>query len=153
MARIEDIPEPTRTSVLNLACASPDTHPLVGGPPLAQRRVAIITSAALHSRHEPPFVAGSTGFRPLASSLPAGDIVMSHVSINFDRYGFQRDLNVVFPIDRLREFAAAGWIGAVADTHYSVLGSTDPAGMTESADQLAALLQGEGVDAVLLSPV
>lgn len=26
---------------------------------------------------------------------------MSHLSINFDRTGFQQDINVVFPIDRL----------------------------------------------------
>ncbi len=153
MAHIENIPEPTRSNILNLECPSPQSHPFVNGPPLAQRRVAIITSAALHSRNEPPFPAGSTGFRELASSMSAGDIVMSHVSINFDRYGFQRDLNVVFPIDRLREFAAQGVIGSVADTHYSVLGSTDPAGMSETADHLTALLQGDGVDAVLLSPV
>jgi hypothetical protein len=40
------------------------------------------------------------------------DILMNHASVNFDRAGFQRDLNVVFnvvfPIDRLREFAPDG---------------------------------------------
>ena len=31
------------------------------------------------------------------------DLVMSHLSVNFDRSGFQEDWNVVFPIDRLKE--------------------------------------------------
>ena len=56
--------------------------------------------------------------------MPAGDILTSHVSINFDRAGFQRDLNVIYPIDRLRELAAEGVIGGVAETHFTVMGST-----------------------------
>jgi D-proline reductase (dithiol) PrdB len=34
--------------------------------------------------------------------------MFSHISINLDRSGFQEDWNVVFPLDRLREFAADG---------------------------------------------
>ena len=85
--------------------------------------------------------------------MPTGDILISHVSINFDRTGFQRDVNVVYPIDRLRELAAEGVIGGVAETHFTVMGSTDPAGMTEAADQIAGRLRQERIDAVLLSPV
>ena len=48
---------------------------------------------------------------------------MSHISVNFDRSGFQQDLNVVFPVERLREMAADGEIGSVAD---SFMGATDP---------------------------
>jgi D-proline reductase (dithiol) PrdB len=72
---------------------------------------------------------------------------------NFDRAGFQRDLNVVYPIDRLRELAAAGVIGGVAETHFTVMGSTDPAGMTTTADQIAGQLRQERIDSILLSPV
>jgi D-proline reductase (dithiol) PrdB len=81
------------------------------------------------------------------------DILTSHVSINFDRAGFQRDLNVVYPIDRLRDLAAEGTIGSVADTHYTVMGSTDPAAMMQSADGLAAALLADRVNAVVLAPV
>jgi D-proline reductase (dithiol) PrdB len=85
--------------------------------------------------------------------MPASDLLISHVSINFDRTGFQRDVNVVYPLDRLREMAADGVIGGVADTHYTVMGSTDPVGMTEAADRIAAQMRLEGADTVLLSPV
>jgi len=74
-------------------------------------------------------------------------------SLNSDRAGFQRDLNVVYPIDRLRELAAEGVIGGVAETHFSVMGSTDPAGMTVAADQIAGQLRQERIDSILLSPV
>jgi D-proline reductase (dithiol) PrdB len=51
----------------------------------------------------------------LAGPLPAADTLMSHVSINFDRAGFQRDLNVVYPMDRMRELAPEGVIAFCRD--------------------------------------
>src|SRR5438309_2003415 len=120
MARLEDIPQPTRDAVSSVPCPSFATHPFVGGPPLKQRRVAIVSSAALIRRGDKPFPFGSAECRFLPASVPTGDLLMSHVSINFDRAGFQRDLNVVYPIDRMRELAAEGLIGGVAETHFTV---------------------------------
>jgi D-proline reductase (dithiol) PrdB len=153
MARLEDIPQPTRDAVLAVPCPSYGTHPFVVGPKLAQRRVAIVSSAALIRRGDKPFPFGSGECRFLPASLPTDEILISRVSINFDRTGFQRDLNVVYPLDQLRELAADGVIGGVAETHFTVMGSTDPAGMTEAADQIAGQLRQERIDAVLLSPV
>ena len=153
MARLEDIPEPTRTAVANLPCPSFETTPFVSGPPLSQRRVAIVSSAALIHRGDKPFPFGSGEYRAVPASWDNAEILVSHVSINFDRAGFQRDLNVVYPIDRLRELAAGGVIGSVADTHYTVMGSTDPAAMVESADGIAAALHADHCNAVVLAPV
>jgi D-proline reductase (dithiol) PrdB len=153
MARLEDIPQPTRDAVIAAPCPSFDSHPFVVGPPLAQRRLAIVSSAALIRRGDQPFHFGSAECRFVPASRPAADILMSHVSINFDRAGFQRDLNVVYPVDRLRELVAEGVIGGMAETNFTVMGSTDPAGMTESADQIAGQLRQERIDSVLLSPV
>ena len=153
MARLEDIPEPTRTGVEAIPCPAFDTTPFVAGPPLSQRRVAIVSSAALIHRGDKPFPFGSGEYRAVPSGWDGKDILISHVSINFDRAGFQRDLNVVFPIDRLRDLAADGTIGSVADTHYTVMGSTDPAAMVASADAIAAALHADNVNAVVLAPV
>jgi D-proline reductase (dithiol) PrdB len=153
MARIEDIPQPTRDSVLAVPCPAFETTPFVSGPPLAQRRVAIVSSAALIRRGDMPFPFGSAECRFLPASTPLDEILVSHVSINFDRAGFQRDVNVVFPIERLRELAVDGVIGGVADTHYTVMGSTDPVGMVAAADQIAGQLRQERIDSILLSPV
>jgi D-proline reductase (dithiol) PrdB len=78
---------------------------------------------------------------------------MTHISTNFDRTGFQRDWNVVFPLDRLRELAAEGIIGSLADYHYSFMGAADPLRMATHAQNLAQLLQGDRVNAALLIPV
>jgi len=153
MARLEDIPEPTRTAVASIPCPSFDTTPFVSGPPLSQRRVAIVSSAALIHRGDKPFPFGSGEYRAVPGDWNNDEILISHVSINFDRAGFQRDVNVVYPIDRLRELAAEGMIGSVATTHYTVMGSTDPAAMAESADGIAAALLAEGCNAVILAPV
>lgn len=153
MARLEDIPEPTRTVVRDIACPSFETAPFVTGPALSRRKVAIVSSAALIRRGDKPFDFGSGEYRAVPSGWPNDEILMSHVSINFDRAGFQRDINVVYPIDRLRELAAEGVIGGVTETHYTVMGSTDPAAMTDSADAIAAALLAEGCNAVVLAPV
>ena len=153
MARLEDIPEPTRSVVRDIACPSFDTTPFVSGPPLSARKVAIVSSAALIRRGDKPFAIGSSEFRAVPSSWPSNEILLSHVSINFDRAGFQRDANVVYPIDRLRELAVEGVIGGVTETHYTVMGSTDPAAMVAAADGMAAALLAEGCNAVVLAPV
>ena len=44
-------------------------------------------------------------------------------------------------------------IGGIAETHFTVMGSTDPAGMTVTADQIAGQLRQERIDSILLSPV
>lgn len=153
MARIEDIPEPTRSHVVALDCPRFEAEPWARPPPLAAARIAILTSAALHPRDTPSFPAGSAEARMLPDALDPASLVMSHVSINFDRSGFQRDVNVVFPVERLRALAAAGTIGAVAPTHVSVMGSTDPRAMNATVDQIAGQARQDRTDAVLLVPV
>ena len=153
MARLDDIPEPTRTTVANLPCPTFETTPFVSGPKLSERRVAIVSSAALILRGDAPFPVGSGEYRAVPASWNSADILMSHVSINFDRAGFQRDINMVLPVDRLRELVADGSIGSVAATHFTVMGSTDPAAMAEAADGMAASMKADNVNAVILTPV
>ncbi len=153
MARLEDISQPTRDAVANAPCPSFDATPFVAGPPLVERRVAIVSSAALIHRGDAPFPFGSPEVRFLTADTPLHELLVSHVSINFDRSGYQRDINTIYPLERLRELAAEGIIGGVAATHYTVMGSTDPETMEASADQISGQLRQERIDAVLLSPV
>ena len=153
MARLEDLPEPTRTVVSSAPCPSFDTQPFVTGPILAERRVAIISSAALTQRGTAPFALGSSEMRRIPASWDAGDILTSHPSIAHDRSGFQRDINVVHPVDRLRELAADGVIAGAAATHYTIMGSSDASTMGDAADQIAGQLRQERIDSILLSPV
>jgi D-proline reductase (dithiol) PrdB len=78
---------------------------------------------------------------------------MSHISTNFDRTGFQKDMNMVFPLDRLEELVDQGIIDSLPDYHYSFMGATEPQQLKMAARSLTAVMHKEGVDAVLLVPV
>jgi len=153
MTRLIDLPPAQAKRLAELDCPDFATRPWVTGVPLAERRVAIVSSAGLVVRGEMPFRGRDPDYRVIPSNTTAPDLLVSHISINFDRTGLQEDWNVVFPIDRLNELAAEGTIGSVAETHYSFMGATDPVQMETHARELAGRLKSDRVDAVILSPV
>jgi D-proline reductase (dithiol) PrdB len=69
--------------------------------------------------------------------------------------GFAVDVNVVFPVDRLEELAAAGRIGRVAPRHLAFAGNQFELTQIrlDSGPAAAKLLRDDGVDVVLLTPV
>lgn len=124
-------------------------------PRLSEARVAVVTTAGLRtdgvemwSNHDQGFVA-----------IPHGEkhLTLSHRSQNFDRGGFNADINVVLPMDRLDELAAAGTIGSVASLHLSFMGAQADATLAtvrlDSGPAAAQVLRDDGVDVVLLTPV
>ncbi len=153
MARMEELVESEQEHMRALALPRFETTPWVEGPPLGARRVAIVTTAGLSLRGESQFGFGAADYRVIPADADTNDLLMNHVSVNFDRTGFQDDVNIVFPIDRLREMAAAGDIGSVADYHYSFMGATDPKLIEGSARALAGMLKEDQVNAVILTPV
>lgn len=154
MVRLTDMPEDDRNHLLAKPCPKFDGDPWVEGPPLTQRRIAIVTTAGLQLREDAPFNFRSAEYRIIPGTVDGGDLVMSHTSVNFDRSGFQSDANVVFPIDRLRELETEGVIGSLAKYHYAFNGAyMEPAAYEEKARQVAGLLKSDAVDTVLLVPV
>ena len=156
MVRLADLDAADRDNMLKRLPALPKFphHPWAKGPALAQRRVAIVTTAGIHMRGDQPFGGGAMDYRVIPGDVAAADLVMSHSSVNFDRSGFQQDWNVAFPLDRLTELEHEGAIGTVAEFHYSFMGAVWPVTRYEpKARELAALLKKDQVDAVLLSPI
>lgn len=154
MVRLSDIPEQEAAHLRAKVCEPFDTKPWVEGPPLHERRVAILTSAGLHRVEDPAFSVVDLSYRVIPGSLRANELTMTHSSIHFDRTGFREDVNVVFPIDRLRELEGEGAIGSVADYHYSLMGAGwPPAAIEPTVRELAGMLRADAVDAVCLVPV
>lgn len=153
--RLSELPEveARHLSPTRIVCPTYDDTPLLPGKPLAERRVAIISTAGLHRRGDRAFDRDDGSYRVIPAETPASDLVMSHVSVNFDRTGFQQDHNVVFPIDRLRELAADGTVGSMASVHYSFMGAFPVDAARPHAEHLAGLLKADKVDAALLVPV
>ncbi len=153
MVRLSDLPPEYAESLLKLALPEFESTPWTPAPDLKSARVAIISTAGLHRADDPKFAGGSADYRLLPSDLDYADLTMSHVSLNFDRSGFQQDVNVVFPLENLKHLVANGEVGSLATWHYSFMGATDPTRMAESAPQVARLLKEDGVDTVILVPV
>ena len=121
-------------------------------PAASERRVAIVSTAGLIRRGDRPFGVGAMDYRIIDRDDPA-DLLMTHISTNFDRTGFLQDTEVVFPLQRLSEAATNGEIAAVARYHYSFMGASSPEQMKPAAEQLARTMLGEGTNVALLVPV
>lgn len=155
MVRLAELPEYEREHLLE-KCGEPLGPPAWVLPTrdLGQMRIALITTAGLHFRDDAAFGLMDDGFRPISGNEDPNDLVMSHSSVNFDRSGFQDDINTVFPLGRFRELEARGSIGSLAAVHYSFMGAGhEPEAYEGSARGLAQMLKQDKVDAVFLTPV
>ena len=153
MVSLADVPEPERTVIADLECPAYDDTPPVVPVKATDRHVAIVSSAGFILRGQRPMLANEAGYREIPTSAADGDILCSHVSTNFDRSGFQQDVNVMLPRDRLRELEARGEIGKAADTHYAFMGATTPTQMEDKAREAGRSMLALGVNTVVLAPV
>lgn len=155
MVRLADIPEYERNHLMSkLLPPLGDLPWVVNSKPLSEKRIAIITTAGLNYKEDRSFEFIDAGYRALPSELAANDILMTHTSVNYDRSGFQEDINVVFPVDRLKELEAAGVIGSLASVNYSFMGGGMlPDVYEDSVRDLAKQLRADEVDAALILPV
>ncbi len=128
--------------------------PWITPKPLTDSTIALLTTSGLHRRDDPPFLPGALDYRLIPADVDFGDLVVSHISTNWDRSALQQDPNVVLPLDRLQELAAGGEIGSVAHWHYSFMGGVpEPLQLESSAREVGRMLRRDGVDAVVLVPV
>jgi D-proline reductase (dithiol) PrdB len=131
-----------------------ETTSCTPAPPLNEARVAIVTTAGLRPDGIATWNDGQ-GFVVLEGDSRA--LTLAHTSPNFDRSGLATDLNVVYPVDRLDELAAAGAIGSVASRHIAFMGAQLDHTLTtmrlDTGPAAARLLRDDGVDVVLLTPV
>ncbi len=125
---------------------------------LPEARVALVTSAGVHLKDDRPFDMGNpegdASFRVIPGDSSLSDLIVTHDY--YDHRATDRDLNCVFPLERLRELARARWIGSVAQRHLGtmghILGSQERRLVTETAPAIAELLVADRVDYVLATP-
>jgi D-proline reductase (dithiol) PrdB len=95
--------------------------------PLHGCRVALVTTAGLVPRATRPFdlgrLGGDTTFRVIPADTDLSRLELHHRSQAFDRTAAAADINVAFPLERLRACADAGDVGEVAPRHLSFMGS------------------------------
>jgi D-proline reductase (dithiol) PrdB len=93
---------------------------------LRRASIAIVTAAGVHLRAQEPFnIADELGdltYRLIAPDTAAADLMVTHH--HYDHADADEDINVVFPIDALRDLAAEGFIGGLARKHVGYMGYT-----------------------------
>lgn len=122
--------------------------------PLAESRVAIVTTAGLYIDGEAGWSGGDQTYRVLPAE--SREVRLGHQSANFDRTGFLLDVNVAYPVDRLAELRDSGVVGSLGPRNLSFMGAQTGTLETirlDSGPAAAALLRADGVDVVLLTPV
>jgi len=125
---------------------------------LDESTFAIVTTAGVHRRDQVPFNMhdknGDPSYREIDGNVLIKDLMITHDY--YDHSDADKDINIVFPIERLREFASEGIISKVAGTHYSfmghILGPHVYSLMKIYAPDIAARLKSQKVDYVLMTP-
>jgi D-proline reductase (dithiol) PrdB len=119
--------------------------------PLAQATVAVVSTAGVHLCSGAPFnLTSDASFRVIPRTARATDLCITHE--HYDRRDAARDLNLVFPLQRLLELEAEGIVGRVADTHYGFGFTDNPKDLLAPGREVGALLARAGIDLVLLVP-
>lgn len=133
----------------------PITPPPVWTPvtkELKDMTVALATAAGVHLKTEERFnLAGDFSFRMIPGNAKADELMVSHGG--YDNGDVNKDINCMFPLERMQELAAEGFIKAVAPVNFGFMGGGgDQAKFTnETGPEIARQLKEEGVDAVLLT--
>ena len=96
---------------------------------------------------------GDPTFRLIPSDVDVSRLRIAHTHYSHERA--EKDINVIFPIERLRALAWEGTIGSLATSFYSFgfdLHVKELVGPDGSASQIAGRMVEEGVDAALFTP-
>jgi D-proline reductase (dithiol) PrdB len=122
------------------------------GKPVKDCRIALVSSGGFYVAGERPFDDNDLSYRLIPRDTRLDDLRIHHHGYRDD--DADRDPNCVFPLDRLREFEAAGVIGELADVAVTfVMTYAARRDITERGPQIAAELKARSVDAALCVPV
>ena len=124
------------------------------GKELAQARVAMITTTGIYVEGQEPFdteaALGDPTFRAIPSDVDVSRLRIAHT--HFPHQRAEEDINVIFPLERLRELVDEKAIGSLAALHYSFGFDLHVKELVDSAREMAGALAEDGVDVVLLTP-
>jgi D-proline reductase (dithiol) PrdB len=126
--------------------------------PVRQSIIALVTTAGVHLDSDSPFdmadADGDPSFREFPSDIDPRRLTITHKY--YDHAAADRDINVVLPVDRLRELVAEGQVGGIAPRVYSFMGHIDGRHLAtligQTAPAVAQRLREDGADAVFLTP-
>lgn len=119
--------------------------------PLSECTVVLLSSGGVHLHTDRPFnINGDPTFRVIPRSARPAELAITHQA--YDRTDALRDINLVFPIERLRELEGDKVIGRLAEDHYGfgLMGSARR--LMPAIREVARRIAASGVDLALLVP-
>jgi D-proline reductase (dithiol) PrdB len=126
--------------------------------PLAECKLAMVTTSGVHHSKQEPFdmqdSEGDPSFRAIDAATISDGYKITHDY--YDHSDAEKDLNIIFPLQRLQELQKEGVIGQLAETHYSFMGHIDGRHIAtligQAAQEVVKRLKQDQVDVVLLTP-
>lgn len=119
--------------------------------------VALVSTGGLYTMGDMPF-AITTGddvdesYRCIPASTDARHFCIAHE--HFNKSYATEDINVIYPIERLKALVKEGFVAGVAETNYSITGYIPrPEKLFDTGKAIAQSMLAQGVDAALLVPV
>lgn len=123
---------------------------------LSKSTIAIVTAGGVHLKDQAPFniadELGDLSYREISADVDSSQLMVTHH--HYDHADADQDVNVVFPIDVLRDLQSDGRIGGIARKHVGYMGYTmQLKAMYEgTAPEIANLIDRESrADAVILT--
>ena len=124
--------------------------------PLSESRLTFVSTSGVQPRGTMPFdtvhPVGDYTFRRVPSNLKSADLEIHQ--LKYPTVGAKRDLNVIFPIERLQELVSEGFVGGLTENFYAFIGYNMDAERLEQtlAEDIANAVEAEKPDVVLLAP-
>lgn len=126
--------------------------------PATESVIALVTTAGVHLKSQEPFEMddpdGDPSFRAIPVDVARADLTITHKY--YDHTAADRDINVVLPLDRLRELLTEKRIGGIGPFSYGFMGHIDGPHlktlMEKTAPEVARQLNADRIDAVILTP-
>jgi D-proline reductase (dithiol) PrdB len=125
---------------------------------LENATIALVTTAGVHHKDQKPFNMtdhdGDPSYRAIDIRQPLSSLMITHDY--YDHADADEDINIVFPVERLKEFEKEGIIGRLASIHYSfmghIIGPHINTLINTIAPEITLRLKKDKVDIVLLTP-
>ncbi|MFM9903109.1 MAG: glycine/sarcosine/betaine reductase selenoprotein B family protein [Pyrinomonadaceae bacterium] len=124
--------------------------------PLSESRLSFVSTSGVQPRGSVPFdtvhPVGDYSFRRVPSDSKVEDLEIHQ--LKYPTNGAHRDLNVIFPIERLHELIVERLIGGLTENFVAFIGYNMDAERLERtlAEDIAGAVEAEKPDVVLLAP-
>jgi D-proline reductase (dithiol) PrdB len=124
--------------------------------PLREMTIAIVSTAGAHLTDDEPFnTDGDASYRLMTGDVQTSQFTVTHGAPkeHYNTDEPKQDINVIFPLDRLRELEEEGYIGGVNNKHISMMGYAMRLKqiLDETVPQVAKEITKSKADAVLLT--